>query len=170
MWEDNLSQPLTSVFSEVELLVCKNNLKQLQSKRKKKRGQEEEMSIFHFCRKLQGTSGGHRRGPKITPTGTHWKSAEGTTALSSLRPPCSPFNMPVSPGSGDSWARDSCISPLCRRAGFHLYSCNWKSPTSLTSTGTDTKWCLHTTCNTHLNLSDTGDITTPPKWSPAHNR
>jgi len=36
-------------------------------------GQEEEMRIFYFCRKLQGTQGGHWQGPKTSPTATHQK-------------------------------------------------------------------------------------------------
>lgn len=58
MWEDNFSQPLTSL------------LKQLQCKKNK----QVEKSIFHFCRKLQGTSDRCWKGPKIRPVGTHQKS------------------------------------------------------------------------------------------------
>lgn len=166
MWENKLSQSLTSLFSEVALLLLllKNNLKQLQHK---KIG-EEQMSIFHFYRKLQGTSGGHCEGPKITPTGTHWNSDDSTTALSSVTPPSSQFDMPVTLGTGNSWACDSFINQLFRWAGFALYSYKWKSPQSLTSAITDTKQCTHTTCNTYLNLSDTGATTRPLSNEPPH--
>lgn len=128
----------------------------MQKKKKRRGGGGSE----HFPL-LQKASGGHWKGPKITPTGTHCHSDDSTTAPSSVRPPSSQFNMPVTSGIRDSWACDSFNNQSFTWAGFDLYSYNWKSPQSLTSTITDTKQCTHTTCNTYLNLSDTGATTRP---------
>lgn len=57
-------------------------------------------------------------------------------------------------GHQNSWACDSFIRQLFRWDGTDLYPDNWKSPHSLHSTITDTKWCIHTTCNMYLNVSD----------------
>lgn len=114
------------------------------------------MSIFHFCRTRQGASGGHWTSPKVSPTGTHWNSDDSITALSSVRPPSSLFNMPVTRGIRDSWACGPFIKQLFKWAGFGLYSYNCKSPQSLTSTVTDPKPCTHTTCNTHRTCQTRG--------------
>ena len=126
------------------------------------------MSIFHFCRKLQGPSCGDWKGPKITPTGTHWNSDDSTTALSSVRPPSSRFSRPATLGIAGSWACESFINQLFRWAGFDLCSYNWEHPQCLTSTTTDTTQGTRTACNTYLNISDTEATTRPPSNEAQH--